>query len=201
MPTTTTTKRLKLLRKTVVKKESNVIHAEEGESVNITCQFLSSNIDGLYLKRTLLKPIEVLYATKHGEQLTLKSAYINRTKYFELQDRAIIMLQQVQKDDSDVYVCEHIDKDFKEMKTRGVILAVRDKSVMKLEQCSSSPQMLVVIILALLLACALGYFILFHMDVKKYCRKGKRMEIQTIIYEDMNGCKHNNSHVPNVYQN
>ncbi|KAJ6660457.1 hypothetical protein lerEdw1_017881 [Lerista edwardsae] len=188
---------------TLVTKESNVIHAEEGESVNITCWFHSSNIDGLYLRRTLIKPMTVLYSTEQGKKLTLDSGYINRTRYFELQDRAIVMVQQVEKKDSDVYVCQQIDKNFKETSTSDVILAVRDKSVMKLEKCSLFPWMLSALIaLALLLICALGYFVLLHTDVKKYCQKGKGREMQTIVYEDMSySFKRNNGRVANPYQN
>lgn len=186
---------------TLVRKESNVIHAEEGESVNITCQFLS-NIKGLYLKRTVLKRMEVLYATDGGKKLTLHPAYKNRTEYFELQHRAIIMVQQVQKNDSDVYMCQYIDKGINEMNTSDVILAVREKSVMTLEKWSSySWMMYVIIILTLILVCALGCFILHCADVKKYCWKGKRREIQTIVYEDMNCLKYNNNLMPNIYQN
>lgn len=81
-----------------------VLIAEEGQSVNLTCEFMHM-IEGLYLKRTLGKPTDVLYITYHGKIKREDAAYENRTEYFEVNNTATITLKQLKENDSDAYMC------------------------------------------------------------------------------------------------
>ncbi|XP_067319909.1 T-cell antigen CD7-like [Anolis sagrei] len=168
----------------MVKHELMVIIAVEGDSVNMTCHFNHLELIDVYLKRTLGKPMDVIYATAYGKDKNEAPEYKNRTEYFQLNNTVMITLQQVKKSDSDAYVCEGTllrNKQPHIVNSSSFILAVKEKT-----EDSSSPWMLhTLVFLSLLVVSILGCFFLSHINVKKYCRKGKGQELQNIVYEDM----------------
>ncbi|XP_077180464.1 T-cell antigen CD7 [Paroedura picta] len=181
-------------------QEPTLITVEEGESVNITCHFKHPDILGLYFRQKLVKDIIVLYALDQGKKKTIGAEYKGRIEYFEQQNTVTIMMQQLQKNDSGNYTCDAavlINMKHMLVQGRGTILAVTAKKVAK---CSSSSWVLYILVIeTLLLATALGYFILSQVNVKKYCRKGKATGEQNIIYEDMT-CSLRSNTVANQYE-
>ncbi|XP_054834227.1 uncharacterized protein LOC129328923 [Eublepharis macularius] len=167
-------------------QEPKVATAEEEESVNITCNFNHPNILGLYLRRKFVKDMEVFYSAGHRKDKRVHYEYKGRIEYFELQNTVIIMLQKLQQNDSDKYICDGavlINQNPVQVQGHGTILVVTAKKLIK---CSSSFWMwYVFLVVTLLLATALGYFILSHVDAKKYCQKKKGREAQNMVYEDM----------------
>uniref|UniRef100_A0ACB8EKU9 Uncharacterized protein n=1 Tax=Sphaerodactylus townsendi TaxID=933632 RepID=A0ACB8EKU9_9SAUR len=184
----------------IILQEPILITAEEGESVNITCHLNHSNMVGLYLRRKFVNDVEVLYISGHGKRKIVSPEYKGRIEYFEQQNTVTIMMQQLQKNDSGNYTCEGTiltNQEPKIMEGHGTVLAVIGK---KLTTCSSSSWMVYgLAIETLILAIALGFFILSRVDAKKYCQKQKGREEQNMVYEDMTyGLSHNT--VANHYQ-
>ncbi|KAH0629539.1 hypothetical protein JD844_011678 [Phrynosoma platyrhinos] len=188
----------------MVKQEPIVIIAEEGESVSMVCEFNHPTIIGLYLKRTLGKPMNVMYVSEHCTNKTENDAYKNRTKCLGLNNKTTITLRQVKKSDSDVYVCEGtllIKKEPNTMNSSSIILAVKEISQKNSTEHSSSPWMVyALIILSLLMVSILGYLFLSLINIKKYCKRGKEREMSNIVYEDMTySLRRNTVTKPNLY--
>nr|XP_008102560.1 PREDICTED: T-cell antigen CD7 isoform X2 [Anolis carolinensis] len=186
-------------KENTVKHELIVIIAEEGDSVNMTCDFNNPKLIGVYLKRILGNPMNVIYATAYGKDKTEAPEYKNRTEYFQLNNTVMITLRQVKKNDSDAYVCEGAllrNNLPHTMNSSSIILAVKEKT-----EYSSSPWMLYTLIfLSLLVVFILGCFSLSHINVKKYCKKEKGQELQNIVYEDMTcSLRPNTKTTSNVY--
>ncbi|XP_053154603.1 uncharacterized protein LOC128345934 [Hemicordylus capensis] len=197
---------LSVSNENLVIQKPTVILAEEGETVNITCHF-RHDVLGLFLLRTLVKSMKVFYVTNGGRDQTFDPNYINRTVYLKQWNTTIIMLQEVQKNDSDVYVCEASFKTEDKRVSKNssaTILAVRAKSTsnMNSTECSSSSWMpYVIFIQSLLLVFALLYFILSCTNIKKYCQKGRGKAGQNMIYEDMSySLKRSGTYTTNHYQ-
>ncbi|XP_061477814.1 uncharacterized protein LOC133382161 isoform X2 [Rhineura floridana] len=179
-----------------------VITAEEGESVNITCKFNHPEILGLSLKRSLAKVMNVLYAVEHGKSKTIAPEYENRMEYFELKNTATIMLKEVKKNDSDVYVCGgtvKINMEPKRMNFNSIILAVKASDMKPTKSSSCLLMLYAIVFMSLLLASGLGYLILSRIDVKKYCKKGQGKEAHHMVYEDMSYSLRRNT-VNNLYE-
>ncbi|KAM3846944.1 T-cell antigen CD7 [Vipera latastei] len=169
----------------MVSQELMVLIAEEGQSVNLTCEFMHT-IEGLYLKRTLGKPTDVLYITYHGKIKKEDAAYKNRTEYFEVNNTATITLKQLKENDSDGYMCTaHLTTDTG-LKPKNspvkFLLVVKAPS----EKNFESPWMLYIFISVLmLLVFMLGSYIIYHADIKKCFQQGHAKKRQNFIYEDM----------------
>ncbi|XP_032094903.1 T-cell antigen CD7-like [Thamnophis elegans] len=170
----------------MVSQELMVLIAEEGQSVNLTCQFMYG-IEGLYLKQTYGNIPVVLYVT-HSKIKTEAPTYENRTEYFEMNNTATITLKQLKKNDSNVYMCVAnltTDSGFKQKNsTVNIFLAIKAPSKKNFQ----SPWMLYIFISVLMLLFFMfGSCIIYHANVpiKKCFQKDKAKKRQNFIYEDM----------------
>ncbi|XP_058023883.1 uncharacterized protein LOC131190563 [Ahaetulla prasina] len=168
----------------MVSQELMVLIAEEGQSVNLTCKYMH-RIEGLYLKRTFGDVTKPLYVTQHGKIKREDPAYANRTEYFEMNNMATITLKQLKENDSDVYLCRagmFINNDLVQENSPPILLAVEAAAKKNFE----SPWMLYSIISVLiLLLFMMGFYIIYHTNIKKCFQKGHAKTKQNFIYEDM----------------
>ncbi|XP_044310035.1 uncharacterized protein LOC123035674 isoform X2 [Varanus komodoensis] len=189
----------------VANEELRIITVAEKDSVNITCKF-SHKIDSMYLKQicsgTICNTVNVLYVRRYDQTKKENLKFANRTEYFqEDTSTAIIRLQNLTMNDTGVYTCESKLQKLcfvLQVKAEGEMVLAKRSSC---SQSSSSSWMLyIIIILSLLLVSTVGLCILFHKDIKKYCKKGKKHEARMTVYEDMTS-NWNRSNVtkPNPY--
>ncbi|XP_058023888.1 uncharacterized protein LOC131190568 [Ahaetulla prasina] len=169
----------------MVSQELMVLIAEEGQSVNLTCKFMRK-IEGLYLKQTFGDVTKLFYVTQHGKIKREDPAYANRTEYFEMNNTATITLKQLKKNDSNVYMCMAnltTDTGLKENNSRvNIFLAVKAAAKKNFEY----PWMRYSIIsMLILLLFMMGFYIVYHTNIKKCFQKGHAKTKQNFIYEDM----------------
>ncbi|XP_032067681.1 uncharacterized protein LOC116504638 isoform X2 [Thamnophis elegans] len=163
---------------------SQVLIAEEGQSVNLTCKFMH-RIEGLYLKRTFGKVTEVLYVTQHGKIKKEDPAYENRTEYYEMNNMATITLKHLKENDSDVYLCRagmFINNELVQKNSSPILLAVEAAK----KNFESSWMLYSIISVLILFIFMLGFYIIYRTNNKKGFQKGHARTKQNFIYEDMN---------------
>uniref|UniRef100_A0A8D0GS44 CD7 molecule n=1 Tax=Sphenodon punctatus TaxID=8508 RepID=A0A8D0GS44_SPHPU len=192
-------------QKGIIQKPPLII-ADEGESVNITCQASQGTMDGMKLKREVVNDMTVLTVVENPRNISPR--YAQGIEFVEVQNTFVITLRELQKNDTDVYYCRGIaviNGNHNSVSGSGTMLVVRDKCLEKMKQeerPSLSWLLYVLAFLGLFSVSLLGYIILSHIDIKKHCRRGKKGQAQNIVYEDMNcSLRRNNMATLNVYQN
>ncbi|XP_070595905.1 T-cell antigen CD7 [Erythrolamprus reginae] len=175
----------------MVSQELMVLIAEEGQSVNLTCKFMHE-IKALYLKRTVGDVMDVLYVTQHGKIKIEDPAYENRTEYFEMNNMATITLKNLRENDSDVFLCRagmFKDNDLVQENGPPILLAVESRDGEKAaakNNFESSWMLYSIILVLILLLIIMGFYVIYHTNIKKCFQKGKAKTRQNLIYEDMN---------------
>ncbi|XP_010005535.1 PREDICTED: T-cell antigen CD7 [Chaetura pelagica] len=157
------------------------VAAEPGQSVSITCALQSSQEDkGIYLLKTHTRHEQVLFVSGRNVS-TVSPAFADRLEYSKGENKIVVTLHNLQKNDSDIYVCAGVPKGslFLSANRSGTMMLVKE-----VEQtgCSSSSWgiyglTIVVVILFSALMCS----ILSHVNLKQYFKTRKRNE----VYEDM----------------
>ncbi|NWW85440.1 CD7 protein, partial [Rhynochetos jubatus] len=89
----------------VVEQSPLYVNPQQGQSVHITCALKSSREDeGIYLLKTHMQPERVLYVSRQNTS-TIFPAFANRLEYSKEEKKLVITLHNLQKNDSDIYVC------------------------------------------------------------------------------------------------
>ncbi|NXW74435.1 CD7 protein, partial [Hirundo rustica] len=160
--------------------EQSPLHAnpEQGQSVSITCVLkISPEHEEFYLLRTHVQPGTVL-SVSHLNLSEVSPAFGNRLEYSREGNRVVITLHNLQKEDSDKYICAEQVKGSPLLSASGTMLLVKEVE----QACGkSSWDLYVLLTVVALLFCALVCCTLRHVDVKKYFQKKK----PNVVYEDM----------------
>ncbi|XP_038633590.1 T-cell antigen CD7-like [Scyliorhinus canicula] len=86
-------------------QSTSIKQVKEGESVSINCEFSSKqdSLVGVYLRRKLSNPIDLIYV--HKSRTTLNESYINRIEFKGEAKNFTIRLKNLQENDTDIYYC------------------------------------------------------------------------------------------------
>ncbi|XP_025959665.2 T-cell antigen CD7 [Dromaius novaehollandiae] len=119
------------------------ISAWEGDSISITCPMENSeNEEGTYL-RTSIRPTNVLYLSRQNTSFILP-ALADRINYSNKGKNLRIALHNVQKNDSDIYLCTKFIKKGNYIKLDGkrtmVVVRAKDNGVVEQSPPSLSVQ-------------------------------------------------------------
>lgn len=88
------------------------VNPQQGQSVNITCALKSSHEEeGIFLLKTHMQPERVLHVSSQNTS-TISPAFANRLEYSKQEKKIVITLHNLQKNDSDIYVCAGVVKNF-----------------------------------------------------------------------------------------
>ncbi|KFP33008.1 hypothetical protein N325_05337, partial [Colius striatus] len=138
------------------------------------------------LLKTHEQPERVLYVSH--QNTTIAPGFAQRLEYLKEEKKIVITLNNLEENDSGVYVCAGVLKNSSvlEVSRSGTILLIKG---VEQEDCSNSSWVsYVLIIIVVLLLCALTCCALYHVDVKKYFQKRK----PNSVYEDMSySSRHN----------
>ncbi|KFQ77958.1 T-cell antigen CD7, partial [Phaethon lepturus] len=140
-----------------------------------------------FLLKTHMQPERVLYVSSQNAS-TIFPAFANRLEYSKQEKKIVVTLHNLQKNDSDIYVCAGVLKNssFLSVNSSGTMMLIRE-----LEQtaCSKSSwgiyglTVVAALLFSVLVCCAL-----YHIDMKKYFQKRKL----NAVYEDMSySSRHN----------
>ena len=80
----------------VIEQSPLSVHAQQGESINITCVLKSSNE-------------KVLYVLSQNTT-TISPTFANRLEYSKQEKKLVITLHNLQENDTDIYVCAAVLK-------------------------------------------------------------------------------------------
>ncbi|KAM6118831.1 T-cell antigen CD7-like [Phoenicopterus ruber ruber] len=165
----------------VVEQSPLYVNAQQGQSVNITCALKSSHEDeGIFLLKTHVQPERVLYVSSQNAA-TIFPAFANRLEYSKEEKKIVITLHNVQKNDSDIYVCAGMLKSssFFSVNGSGTMLLIKEA---KQTDCSNSSWSIYgLIIVVVLLFAALICCTLYRVNMKKYFKEKN----PNAVYEDM----------------
>uniref|UniRef100_A0A663LK27 Immunoglobulin V-set domain-containing protein n=1 Tax=Athene cunicularia TaxID=194338 RepID=A0A663LK27_ATHCN len=96
----------------VIEQSPLYVNPQQGQSISITCALNSSHEDeGIYLLKTHMQPERVLYVSNQNDS-TIFPAFANRLEYSKQEKKIVITLHNLQKNDSDIYVCAGVIKNF-----------------------------------------------------------------------------------------
>ncbi|XP_050175586.1 uncharacterized protein LOC126642200 [Myiozetetes cayanensis] len=145
---------------------------QQGQSVNITCVMNSSRGDGgIYLLRTLVQPERVLYVSNENTARILP-AFTGRLEYSKEGKQIVIILHNLQENDSDNYVCAEEVKNVKNthlLSADGTLLLVKGAEggqAHSQQACSDSSWVIYsLLILVVLLLCALVCCTLYRVNL------------------------------------
>ncbi|XP_040979725.1 T-cell antigen CD7 isoform X2 [Aquila chrysaetos chrysaetos] len=165
----------------VVEQSPLYVNPQQGQSINITCALKSSHEDeGFYLLKTQMQPERVLYVSSQNGS-TIFPAFANRLEFSKEEKKILITLHNLQKNDSDVYVCAGMLKSstFLSVNRSGTMVLVKE---VEQTHCSNNSWGIYgLIIVVALLFFALICCTLYRVDMKKYFQKRK----PNAVYEDM----------------
>ncbi|KYO31244.1 T-cell antigen CD7 [Alligator mississippiensis] len=89
----------------ITEKLEAPISGQKGDSINITCVTETKGKDvEVYLMRQYVDPKKVIYIPSNGNAI-ISSAFTNRIEYSGPPNNRTITLQELQQNDTDVYVC------------------------------------------------------------------------------------------------
>ncbi|XP_069655041.1 T-cell antigen CD7 isoform X1 [Haliaeetus albicilla] len=165
----------------VVEQSPLYVNPQQGQSISITCALKSSHEDeGFYLLKTQMQPERVLYVSSQNGS-TISPAFANRLEYSKEEKKVLITLHNLQKNDSDIYVCAGMLKNspFLSVNRSGTMVLIKE---VEQTHCSNNSWG----IYGLIIVSALLFFVLicctlYHVDMKKYFQKRK----PNAVYEDM----------------
>ncbi|XP_008948103.1 PREDICTED: uncharacterized protein LOC103782110, partial [Merops nubicus] len=180
----------------VVEQSPLYVNPQQGQSINITCALKSSYEDeGIYLLKTHMQHERVLYVS-HQNASTIHPAFANRLEYSREEKKIVITLHNLQKNDSDIYVCAVVVKNSPFLSANGSGTFMLVKEVEQTGCRHSFWDIYSLIIMVVLLFSALVGCILYRVDMKKYFQKRKN----NTVYEDMSYCSRRSTMVrSNVY--
>ncbi|NXJ45649.1 CD7 protein, partial [Spizaetus tyrannus] len=132
------------------------------------------------LLKTQIQPERVLYVSSQNGS-TIFPAFANRLEYSKEEKKILITLHNLQKNDSDIYVCAGMLKNstFLSVNRSGTMVLV--KEVEQTHCSNNSWDIYGLIIVVALLFFALICCTLYRVDMKKYFQKRK----PNAVYEDM----------------
>ncbi|NXU53313.1 CD7 protein, partial [Turnix velox] len=136
-----------------------------------------------YLLKTQVQPESVLYVSPQNEAAVLP-AFSGRLEYSKREEKLVITLHNLQKNDSDLYVCAAVLKNSTSFSVNGSGTMMVVKEVEQTECRGNSWGIYGLLIVVVLLSCVLVCCILYHVDVKKYFQRRK----PNAVYEDMSFC-------------
>ncbi|KAM9637988.1 T-cell antigen CD7 isoform 2-T4 [Morphnus guianensis] len=180
----------------VVEQSPLYVNPQQGQSINITCALKSSHEDeGFYLLKTQMQPERVLYVSSQNGS-TIFPAFANRLEYSKEEKKILITLHNLQKNDSDIYVCAGMLKNstFLSVNRSGTMVLIKE---VEQTHCSNKSWGIYgLIIVVALLVFALICCTLYRVDMKKYFQKRK----PNAVYEDMSYSSRRNTLIrANVY--
>ncbi|NXH72764.1 CD7 protein, partial [Hydrobates tethys] len=133
-----------------------------------------------FLLKTHTQPERVLYVSSQNAS-TIFPAFANRLEYSKQEKKIVITLHNLQKNDSDIYLCAGVVKNssFLSVSRSGTMMLIKE---VEQTDCSNSPWGIYgLIIVVALLFSALICCTLYHVNMKKYFQKRK----PNTVYEDM----------------
>ncbi|KFV98913.1 T-cell antigen CD7, partial [Eurypyga helias] len=132
------------------------------------------------LLRTQVQPERVLYVSSQNAS-TIFPAFANRLDYSKEEKKVVITLRNLQKNDSDIYVCVGVLKNssFLSGNRKGTMILIKE---MEQKDCSINSWgtyglIIAVVLLFSVLTCCTWYYA----NMKKYFQK----KTPNTIYEDM----------------
>ncbi|NXA07545.1 CD7 protein, partial [Sapayoa aenigma] len=132
-----------------------------------------------YLLKTHVQPERVLYVPNQNAA-TILPAFAGRLNYSKEGKKIVITLHNLQKNDSDNYVCAEVVKNSPLLSARGTMVLV--KGMFLLIACRGSSWVIyTLLVVVALLFCALVCCALYRVNIKKYFQK----KTPTVVYEDM----------------
>ncbi|NXS09213.1 CD7 protein, partial [Neodrepanis coruscans] len=132
-----------------------------------------------YLLKTHVRPEKVLYVSNQNAA-TILPAFANRLNYSKEGKQIVITLHNLQKNDSDNYVCAEEEENSPLLSASGTMVLV--KGMFFLIACSDSSLVVYsLIVVVTLLLSALVCCTLYRVNIKKYFQKKN----PNIVYEDM----------------
>ncbi|OPJ88711.1 T-cell antigen CD7 isoform A [Patagioenas fasciata monilis] len=177
----------------VVEQSPLYVNPQQGQSVNITCALNSSHEEEeIYLLKTQMQPERVLHVSSPNTS-TISPAFANRLEYSKQENKIVITLHNLQKNDSDIYVCAAMVKNFSFLlvNRRGTMMLIKEAEQ---TYCNSWVLYSLIIVVALLFS-ALICCTLYRVNMKKYFHKRK----PNTVYEDMSYSSRRNTLVRKVY--
>ncbi|NXS72622.1 CD7 protein, partial [Pandion haliaetus] len=133
-----------------------------------------------YLLKTHMQPERVLYVSSQNAS-TIFPAFANRLEYSKEEKKILITLHNLQKNDSDIYVCAGVLKNstFLSVSRSGTMVLIKE---VEQTDCSNKSWG----IYGLIIVVALLFFVLicrtlYRVVMKKYFQKRK----PNPVYEDM----------------
>ncbi|NXG77587.1 CD7 protein, partial [Baryphthengus martii] len=133
-----------------------------------------------YLLKTHTQREEVLYVSSQNAS-TIHPAFAHRLQYVRDEKKIVITLHNLQKNDSDIYVCAGVVKKFPFLLVNGsgTMMLIKE---MEQTNCSNNSSVIYgLTVVIVLLFSVLLYCTLHHVDMKKYFKKRKA----NTVYEDM----------------
>ncbi|NXE78548.1 CD7 protein, partial [Cochlearius cochlearius] len=133
-----------------------------------------------YLLKTHKQPERVLYVSNQNVS-TIFPAFANRLEYSKQEKKIVITLHNLQKADSDIYVCAGVVKNssFLSVNRTGTMMLIKE---VEQTDCSSSSWVIYSLtIMVALLSTALMCCAVYHVNMKTYFQKRK----PNAVYEDM----------------
>ncbi|NXW55575.1 CD7 protein, partial [Eurystomus gularis] len=122
----------------------------------------------------------VLYVSSENAS-KIHPTFVNRLEYSKEGKKIVITLHNLQKTDSDIYVCAGIVKKlpFLQVNGSGTMMLIRE---MEQKNCSDQSWLIYgLVIVTVILFPALTCCTLYHVNMKKYLQKRKK----NAVYEDM----------------
>ncbi|NXL41237.1 CD7 protein, partial [Podilymbus podiceps] len=139
----------------VVEQSPFYVSPQQGQSINITCALESSHEDeGILLLKTHVQPERVLYVSSQNAS-TISPTFANRLEYSKEDKKIVVTLHNLQKNDSDLYVCTGILK--------NSLFSVNGSGTM------------------ILIKALFSTAVCFVLQMKNYFKK----KIPNVVYEDM----------------
>ncbi|NXU77877.1 CD7 protein, partial [Oreotrochilus melanogaster] len=133
------------------------------------------------LLRTHMQCERVLYVSSQNASSTVFPPFANRLEYSKEEKKIVVTLHNLQKNDSDIYVCAGVlnGSSFLSVNRRGTMVLIKG---VEQTNCSNSSwgiyglAFMVALLFFVLMCCTL-----YHVDMKKYFKKNPR----NAVYEDM----------------
>ncbi|NXX53415.1 CD7 protein, partial [Scopus umbretta] len=145
-----------------------------------------------FLLKTHMQPERVLYVSSQNAS-TIFTAFANRLEYSKQEKKIVITLHNLQKNDSDIYVCASMVKNssFLSVNRSGTMMLIKE---VEQTDCSNSSWGIHGLIIAAaplfsVLICCTFYLV----NTKKYFQKRK----PNPVYEDMSYSSRRNTLIRN----
>lgn len=94
----------------VIEQSPLSVHAQQGESTNITCVLKSSNGDEEIMLLRLHRQLEKVLYVLSQNTTTISPTFANRLEYSKQEKKLVITLHNLQENDTDIYVCAAVLK-------------------------------------------------------------------------------------------